>query len=214
MQYYNISELKDIVSNISVVPRELGVHIFSFIEGDYEKENHKYLRMQSKNKRTHRIHNKITNRIRNLIKYENNSNACKNCTKQIMLGKWNYKDIPEAGHILYIDYTYEDRNDKYGVDYYDFFDEVYMCLKAHNAIIRFKDGYANPTTNYVAFIFGYDIKNTHILNGIYNSNSDWKGYDERWITEENKKNCYRCYKLSCGYYNINKVPTQWDWVRQ
>ena len=99
MHYYNISELKDIVSNISAVPHELGVHIFSFIQGDYEKENHKYLRMQSKNKRTHRIHNKITNRIRNLIKYENNSNACKNCTKQIMLGKWNYKDIPEAGHI-------------------------------------------------------------------------------------------------------------------
>ena len=90
----------------------------------------------------------------------------------------------------------------------------YMCLKAHNAIIRFKYEYANPTTNYVDFIFGYDIKNTHILNGIYNSNSDWKGYDQSWVIKESNKRCYRCFKQSCGNYNINKVHKQWDWERQ
>lgn len=214
MQYYNIVELDNIVTNISSVTPDMGRLIFSFIRGDYEKENHKYLCMQAKNKRMCRIHKEITNRIRNLIKYEDYSNGCKICTKQIILGNWKYKDIPVEGHDIHVHRTFQDR-DEYGVKQHEFADEVYTCLRSHNAVIRIKKRNVLCEDNYAIFTFKYNIGSIRILNEIYNSDSDWKGYDVRWKRKHDDDRCYRCYKLNSAYYNFkNELPTSWDWVRE
>jgi len=146
MKLYNIKELKFVVAYIDV-PNEMIQHIFSFVEGDYEKKNYDILRIRAKNKRVHEIFKKINNEIENGINDE-------------IYGFDD--DLPFDDRIPHCVHFYNDDKTVHGVSDREFKKEVHICMTLCDSIKQIK--YRGKVDSGIGYYFTLNKKNANILN--------------------------------------------------